>query len=86
MYRETGVLSGELPEESDQFRFSRTPRLTSLKGSVGLIVDKVSVMRVTITIEWHMVYVHFENFIGFTVYHSSNVTFFLFYCFNNIIR
>ena len=42
---------GELPEESDQFRFLRASRLSNLKGSVGLILVKVSVMRVTIPID-----------------------------------
>ena len=47
-HRETSVLTGELSEESDRFRFLRTACLTDLKGSVGLILTKTSVMRVTI--------------------------------------
>ena len=35
-YREDSILVGELPEESDQFRFLRASRLANLKGSVGL--------------------------------------------------
>ena len=42
---------GELPEESDQFRFFRVSRLTNLKGSVGLILGKASAMWVTIPID-----------------------------------
>jgi len=44
-------LVGELPEESDQFRFFQGPRLTHLKGSVGLILVKSSGMRVTVPID-----------------------------------
>ncbi len=50
-YREASILAGELPEESEQFRFFRASRLSNLKGSVGLIVPKVSAMRVTIPID-----------------------------------
>ena len=50
-HRETGVLTGELPEESDQFRFLRATLLTNLKGSVGLILVETSVIRVTIPID-----------------------------------
>ena len=45
LHRETSILAGELPEESDQFRFFR----------VGLLVNlqvKTSVMRVTIPIDF----------------------------------
>jgi hypothetical protein len=37
-HRETSILSGELPEESEQriIRFFRTTHLENLKGSVGL--------------------------------------------------
>ncbi len=40
--RETSILTGELPEESEQFRFFRASRLGNLKDSVGLIVVKAS--------------------------------------------
>jgi hypothetical protein len=46
-HRETRILAGELPEESEHFRFLRASRLANLKGSVGLILSKSSVMRVT---------------------------------------
>ena len=36
---------------NQQFRFLRSARLTNIKESVGLILDKVSTMRVTIPID-----------------------------------
>ena len=50
-HREASILAGELPEESEQFRFLRASRLSNLKGSVGLILVKASAMRVTIPID-----------------------------------
>ena len=50
-HREASVLAGELPEESEQFRFLRAARLANLKGSVGLLLAKASAMRVTIPID-----------------------------------
>ena len=41
-HRETSVLTNELTEESDQFRFLRTPCFANLKGTVGLIMSKSS--------------------------------------------
>ncbi len=49
--REDSILAGELPEESDQFRFFRDSRLSNFKGSVGLILSKTSPIRVTIPID-----------------------------------
>ena len=49
--RKTSALAGELPEESAQFRFIRDVYLTNLKGSIGLMLTKVSVMRVTIPLD-----------------------------------
>ena len=43
-HRVASIFAGELPEESEQFRFLRASRLANLKGSVGLILAKVSVM------------------------------------------
>ena len=51
MYREVSILTGELPEESEQFRFFRASHLPNLEGSVGLILAKASAMRVTIPID-----------------------------------
>jgi hypothetical protein len=50
-HREAIILAGELPEESEQFRFLRAPHLANLKGSVGLILAEVFAMRVTIPID-----------------------------------
>ena len=50
-HRETSILAGELPEESEQFRFLRASRLVNLKDSVGLILVKI---RVTIPIDLSM--------------------------------
>jgi hypothetical protein len=51
VHREASILAGESPEASDQFRFLRAPRLANLKGSVGLILAKAFVIRVTIPID-----------------------------------
>jgi hypothetical protein len=50
-YRETSALVNELPEESDQFRFLHTACLGNLKGSVGLILTKVSAVRISIPLD-----------------------------------
>jgi hypothetical protein len=50
-HREASILAGELPQESEQFRFLRSSRLANLKDSVGLILSKTSAMRVTIPID-----------------------------------
>ena len=50
-HREASALAGELPEESDQFRFLRAACLANLQGSVGLALAKASAMRVTIPID-----------------------------------
>jgi hypothetical protein len=44
-------LAGELPEESEQFRFFRAPRLANLKGSVGFMSPKTSTIRVALPID-----------------------------------
>ena len=50
--RETSILTGELPEESEKLRFFRASRLGNLKDSVGLILDlKASAMWVAIPID-----------------------------------
>ena len=46
VHREVSILTGELPEESVSHR-----KLDNLKGPVGLILPKVSEMRVTIPID-----------------------------------
>jgi hypothetical protein len=50
-HREASILAGELPEDSEQFRFLRASHLANLKDSVGLILAKTSSMRVTIPID-----------------------------------
>jgi hypothetical protein len=50
-HREASALANELPEESDQIRFLRTACLANLKGSLGLILAKASVMRISIPID-----------------------------------
>jgi hypothetical protein len=58
-HRESSVLTNELPEESDQFRLEIDPEfrflhsacLTNLKGSVGVLFPKASVMRISIPID-----------------------------------
>ncbi len=50
-HRETRVLLGELTEESDQFRFLEAASWANLKDSLGLMLTKTSVMRVTILID-----------------------------------
>ena len=48
---ETSVLANELPEESNQFRSLRDVCFTNLKGAVGLIMTKVSAMRISIPLD-----------------------------------
>ena len=50
-HREASILAGELPDESDQFRFLRAACLATLRGTEGLILAKASAMRVTIPID-----------------------------------
>ena len=50
-HREASVLANELPEESEQFRFLRAACLANIKGSVGLILAKSSVMRISIPLD-----------------------------------
>ena len=54
-HRETSSsLVNELSEESDQFRFLRAVCLTNLKGSVGLILTKSLVIRISISSTFHL--------------------------------
>ena len=50
-HREASALTNELPEESGQFRFIRAVCLANIKGSVGLILSKASVMRISIPLD-----------------------------------
>ncbi len=51
VHRDVSDLTGELPEESAQFRFIRAVCLANLKVSIGLMLAKASVMRVTIPLD-----------------------------------
>ena len=51
IHREVSALANEIPEESEQFRFLRTAGYANIKGSVGLILAKASVMRISIPID-----------------------------------
>jgi hypothetical protein len=51
VHREASVLSNEIPEESGQFRFLHEAFYVNIKGSVGLILVKVSVMRISIPLD-----------------------------------
>ncbi len=50
-HRESSSLGNELPEESDNFRFLRDVCFANLKGGVGLIMTKSSVMRISIPLD-----------------------------------
>ncbi len=45
------ILSNEIPEESDQFRFLRVTSYSNIKGSVGLILTQVSDKRISIPLD-----------------------------------
>jgi hypothetical protein len=47
VHREASAPGNELSEESDQFCFLRTACLANIKGSVGLILAKESVISLT---------------------------------------
>jgi hypothetical protein len=50
-HREASDLANDIPEESGHFRFLRAACLPNIKGSVGLILAKASVMRISIPLE-----------------------------------
>jgi hypothetical protein len=50
-HREASALANELAEESGQFRFLRAARYANIKGSMGLILAKASVMRISIPLD-----------------------------------
>jgi len=50
-HREASALANDIPEESGHFRFLRAACLANNKGSVGLILAKASVMRISIPID-----------------------------------
>ena len=50
-HREASALANDIPEESGHFRFLRAACLANIKGSVGLILTKTSVMRISIPLD-----------------------------------
>ena len=50
-HRETSALGNDIPEESGHFRFLHATCLSNIKGSVGLILAKASVMRISIPLD-----------------------------------
>ncbi len=50
-HREASTLANELSEESDRFRFLRASCFSDLKGVVGLIMAKASVMWISIPLD-----------------------------------
>jgi hypothetical protein len=50
-HREVSALTNEIPEESEQFRFLRAVCFANIKGSVGLILGKGSVIRISIPLD-----------------------------------
>jgi hypothetical protein len=73
-HREASALTNEIPEESDQFRFFRAVCYGNIKGSVGLILAKTSVMR--ISIESHEGFSYLIVLSAFLTPCSFSVTFF----------
>ncbi len=51
VHREVSALANEIPEESGQFRFLRAARYGNIKGSVGLILEKASTIRISIPLD-----------------------------------
>ena len=65
-HREALALANDIPEESGHFRFLRAACLANIKGSVGLILTKASVMRISIPLDLSS-----RSFIvTFTLFHS----------------
>ena len=50
-HREESDLANDIPEESGHFRFLRAACLANIKGSVGLILAKASVMKISIPLD-----------------------------------
>ena len=50
-HRDVSALTNELPEESDQFLFLRPSCFANLKGDVGLIMTKTSLMWISIPLD-----------------------------------
>ncbi len=50
-HREASALANDIPEESGHFRFLRAVCLANITGSVGLILAKSSVMRISVPLD-----------------------------------
>ncbi len=50
-HQEASALANEIPEESEQFQFLRAACYANINGSVGLILAKASVMRISIPLD-----------------------------------
>ncbi len=50
-HREASDLANDIPEESGHFRFLRAECLANIKGSMGLILAKASVMRISVPLD-----------------------------------
>ena len=51
LHREASALVNDIPEESGHFRFLHSDCLGNIKGSVGFILAKTSVMRISIPLD-----------------------------------
>ena len=65
VHREVSALPNDIPEESSHFRFLRAACLTKIEGSVGLILTKTSIMRISIPLD-----LSFRSFCTITSFHS----------------
>jgi hypothetical protein len=77
-HREASDLVNELPEESEQFRFLHGACFANIKGSVGLILTKVSAVRISIPLDlssWP--FIPLPRWL-FLTSHSCSVTIFAF--------
>jgi hypothetical protein len=81
-HRESSVLTNEIPEESDQFHFLRVTCYANIKGSLGLILAKASVMRISIPLDFSP-----RSFIPVSLYSSEtpSSTFSSFPCFHSSV-
>jgi hypothetical protein len=77
--REPSDLDNEITEESDQFRFLRPSYHDNIKGSVGLILVKVSTMRIYIPIDFHLglLYHYRVSFVRDVLFHFELLPSFL---------
>jgi hypothetical protein len=71
-HREASALATEIPEESEQFRFLPATCFPNIKESVGLILAKGSVIRISILLICHLgLLYHYRVSGGLDVLHHS---------------